>query len=579
MVVHLSVPRGTASDSGAAVNVQAGSTVTINGGDFLGGKTKTLSSAGTLTVYGGTFDQDVAYLAEGYKAVEKNGKYVVVSNDVVAVIETAEDLLALSGTKIAGVYELIADIDLGGAEFKAMSAWYASATFNGNGHTISNAKVVSGDNDNGTEQASIFFVSTNGALTVSDLTLKDLTVETKNIDNGYAAAVVGYCEGKLVLNNVDVVNASVTGSKSSGMLVGHLTPSGNLTADGCDVAGSITISSFEASGHYAGEYVGTIAGDTALTACTAKVTLGGNLKSTNNGTIYGRKVSGKLTIDGAIPAATTADLIDAIKNAPVGETTTIVLINSVYAGDINITLAALGKQGGDVVIKAAKGVSPVITGMVTLGYRNQGVGAEMYNANVKFDGVTFEQATANTHSINVEDVKSLTLVNCTIINNGEYGIASARGNATGTSKIENCTFENAGMQLWGNYATGLVIDGCTFNNSRINVQAGNGVTVQKCEFNATLTDANVGDSFYMIRSNSTPITVKNCTINVDSTVTGVATNQTKWYLMANRGTTNWTVENVAVTMTDAALAQTSLLVTACTSTGVINTANLTVNGK
>ena len=283
--------------------------------------------------------------------------------------------------------------------------------------------------------------------------------------------------------------------------------------------------------------------------------------------------------DNCVTAATTTEeLINAIKNAPVGEVTTIALTSSVYAGDIKITLEALGKQGGDVVIKAAKGVNPVITGMVTLGYRNQGTGAAMYNANVTFDGITFKQATADTHSINVEDVKSLTLVNCTIINNGEYGITSARGNATGASKIEACTFENAGMQLLGNYATGLVIDGCTFNNSRINVQAGNGVTVQNCKFNGTLTDANVGDSFYMIRSNSTPITVKNCEINVDSTVTGVAANQAKWYLMANRGTTNWTVENVTVTMTDAALAQTSLVVTACTSSGVINVTNLTVNG-
>ena len=213
-------------------------------------------------------------------------------------IYNANGLKSLSGQKISGKYVLAADIDLGGAEFKAMSAWYNTATFNGNGYTISNAKVVSGDNDNGTEQSSLFFVSTNGSLTVSDLTIKDITVTTKNIDNGYAAAVVGYCEGALVLNNVDVVNADITGSKSSGMLVGHLTPAGSLTATDCDVDGSITISSFETSGHYAGEYVGTIAGNTALVDCTADVTLGGNLKSTNVGTIYGRKVSGVLTVDG-----------------------------------------------------------------------------------------------------------------------------------------------------------------------------------------------------------------------------------------------------------------------------------------
>ena len=97
-------------------------------------------------------------------------------------------------------------------------------------------------------------------------------------------------------------------------------------------------------------------------------------------------------------------------------------------------------------------------------------------------------------------------------------------------------------------------------------------------FNNTLTAANVDDSFYAIRSNSTPITVKDCPIKIDSKLTEVATAQAKWYLLANRGTANWTVENVEVTLTEAALAQTALQVTACTSTGVINATNLTVNG-
>ncbi len=270
---------------------------------------------------------------------------------------------------------------------------------------------------------------------------------------------------------------------------------------------------------------------------------------------------------------TTAALIDAIKNAPVGETTVIYLADMTYNGDIAITVAALGKSGGDVVIKAMEGATPVISGTVTLGYRNQGVGATMYDANVTFEGVTFDHTSATAHSLDIQDVKSLTLKNCTIISSGEYGIGCARGNGTGTSKIVGCTFENAGMQLLGNFATGLVIDDCTFNNSCINVQAGNGVTVQNCEFNSTLTDANIGESFYLIRSNSTPITVKNCEINIDSTLKDVATAQAKWGIFWNRGTTNWTVSNVTVSLTEAAQAQTELLVNKCSSTGVINYEN------
>ena len=257
---------------------------------------------------------------------------------------------------------------------------------------------------------------------------------------------------------------------------------------------------------------------------------------------------------------------------------TFVLATGTYSSDINLTVAALGNAKGDFVFKAAESAEPVIAGTVTLGYREQRVGSAMWNGNVTFEGITFDHAEASKHSISVQDVKSLTLKNCKIIGDGEYGIGSASGNGTGASKIEECTFENAGMQVLGNFGTGLVIDQCTFNESRINVQAGNGVTVQNCKFENTLKSANVGDSFYLVRSNSTPITVKDCEIKIDSELTEVAASQTKWNILWNRGTTDWTVNNVVVTLTDAAKTQTALQVTKCDKTGKINTTNLTVNG-
>lgn len=93
-----------------------------------------------------------------------------------------------------------------------------------------------------------------------------------------------------------------------------------------------------------------------------------------------------------------------------------------------------------------------------------------------------------------------------------------------------------------------------------------------------MTNAHVGQSFYLIRSNATPIIVKNCAIAIDSDLSAVATAQEKWGILWNRKNLDWTVENVSLTMTDAALKQTELLVTKCTSTGKINTNNLTVNG-
>ena len=274
------------------------------------------------------------------------------------------------------------------------------------------------------------------------------------------------------------------------------------------------------------------------------------------------------------------ELLNAIKN-PINETsTTILLADGTYSKDLNLTIDAMGQAQCDNFIFKAAGDNVTYAGTITLGYYESTVGAANWEANVTFEGITFQHATVNTHSINVQSVNSANFIDCHFVgNNREYGITCARGNSTGTSKIVGCTFENAGMQLLGNFATDLVIDYCTFADSCVNVQGGNGVTVQNCVFNNTLTETNIDDSFYAIRSNSTPITVKGCKINIDSELTDVVTTaQAKWYLLANRGTTNWTVTDVEITITDAALAQTQLQITACTSTGVINATNLTVNG-
>ena len=105
-------PKGTMADSGSAVSVRSGSTVEIEGGDFSGGKTKTLSNGGTLTVVGGSFDQDpAAFVVNGYKAIEKDGKYYVVPEEVDAVVTSTEELKKVinNNTTIAltkGTYSL-----------------------------------------------------------------------------------------------------------------------------------------------------------------------------------------------------------------------------------------------------------------------------------------------------------------------------------------------------------------------------------------------------------------------------------------------------------------------------------------
>lgn len=86
-------PKGTDADSGSAVGVKVGSSVTIEGGNFSGGKNNTLYSKGTLNVVGGTFDQNPSnWVADGYKTVQSGSNFVVVSNDIDAVVSSAEEL-------------------------------------------------------------------------------------------------------------------------------------------------------------------------------------------------------------------------------------------------------------------------------------------------------------------------------------------------------------------------------------------------------------------------------------------------------------------------------------------------------
>ena len=249
---------------------------------------RSYASAGEL------FSGRTTYTADSTNAVSGNKVMKGIN------VATAADLLALSAktfTAYNGVAEeatifIDADIDMKGAEFSAIIAQRGDKlTIVGNGHKISNVKVVSGENDNTTGQASMFYAYPNSTLTVSDLTLENINVTADANASGYAAAVIGYCEGTAILNNVDVVNATVTGVKSSGMLVGHL--SGSLVANDCDISGTVTLATFaeEANGHYAGKYIGTLAGAATLTNCTATVTASGNLNAANVGDIYGRKTA------------------------------------------------------------------------------------------------------------------------------------------------------------------------------------------------------------------------------------------------------------------------------------------------
>ena len=232
---------------GAVVGYSAGSTVTNN-------------YAENCSVYysekeGGKI---LGYEYTGSTVSNNTAKNVSVNQGVA--VSSADELVALGGTKINGNYILTADIDMTGKAMKSMEiSDGAVVNFDGNGHTNSNlnlgAAKLYGMTGEGNEVAGLFDLSapaTTVSLTVSDLTVKNATVSC----SGFAAAIVGYNSNGgtvITLNNVDVDGATVT-ADSVAALVAYST--GKVNLNNCDVKG-LTLTGEAGRPEKVGAYIGT----------------------------------------------------------------------------------------------------------------------------------------------------------------------------------------------------------------------------------------------------------------------------------------------------------------------------------
>ena len=511
---------------------------------------------------------EITYI--GMNTTDYEGIYQDATNEKQYYINSAEGLLnmgkALSSVKTGEggsiTIDLLTDINMEGVEYPAFDKMWT--VFNGNNHTISNLNIV--QNRYG---RSAGFYGYLGGNTINNLTLENVTVT-----GSQAGIFAGQAEGG-TLNNCTIAgtnkviwdentNDAVTGN-GVGAFIGVTVDGGNTTINGTVAEGAtVTLYSGTMTPAWAtnNKYYG------GLCECPSYKTTEPTMNITDNGKVQYAPVSNSTELEAAINCASAT------------EETVIYLAGGTYDQDLNLTLATRS-QKGDLVFKAIEGEEPVFTGKVTLGYRDQGTSAAKWNANVTFEDITFDQASEAEHSIDVQDVKGVFLTSCKIIGNGEYGIGSARGNATATSKMYDCDFVNTAMQLLGNFTTNLTIESCRFDESRINAQAGNTLKIMSSTFKNTLTNSDTNESFYVVRSNDIPITITDCTIAVDCSLSTVAESTEKWAVLWNRGETKaWTVSDVKITMTEAALEQTQLLVTKGVekNTNSFDLINVTVNG-
>ena len=291
----------TQNQKRAYIYAGEGTTVYVNGGTF--GKASTRSGytagilgTGNVVIKGGTFGFDPsAWVADGYTAINNNGTYYVVSENIDTVIANADQLFAFAedvngGNSYSGkTVALIADIDLnnvawtpigqtGGTEFKGV--------FDGQGHTIKNLNIDSSA-QTGEHYSSGLFGWVEGKVTIKNVNIDGATVK----GNHYVAVLLGYTYSAQI-SNCHVSNATITCNHANddacgdkcGTIVGYAGDESRFT----DCSGS---NSTVKAGRDGGQLI--VAGyNVSISNCTATnvtVTAGGDCTGANiNNAVIGR---------------------------------------------------------------------------------------------------------------------------------------------------------------------------------------------------------------------------------------------------------------------------------------------------
>ncbi len=532
---------------GTLVDVLAGNN-TVSGG-LLPGESCTLTLALKMREEAGneyqnlTIDSDFAVVLEAtqlpYEEDSFNNLYdadasgwsgvaemPTVENGV-AKVYTAEQLAGVMANLTADIttIELMEDIDLSGRSWtpaklngqngKALQLIY------GNGHTISNLTVTGADQTG-------FIGSNLRSYTIKDLTFKNSKVE----GDRFTAVVIGYMYGHVVMENVDVVDSSVTARSSVatkgirvGALVGFVPPDGgSLKLDGCDVSGS-TISGY----HNVGAMVGTSYYDkTTAVNCTASNNtilysspqVGGFAFGAGNSGYQEYKPSGFTASNNTIRQQyDTQDVIDkaiadgatSITLAPGSEVTmpaNLQQVSEINANGAKVTFG--GSIASDLTVNDAVVVSQVKIGSsVNVTFEGCDFVAEnainyTYCKNAVFKDCVFNCATKAIHFDVVGE--SLLVQNCVF----EKGRVQIGGYAGAAAKFEDCIFGSTDQtSIWSEKGTRYYIPtefiGCEFNN-RVVLAGSNGLALS---FDGcTMNGGNPVDQSIIMGGNVPNVTIK-----------------------------------------------------------------------
>ncbi|MBO5010500.1 MAG: hypothetical protein J6D20_07395 [Clostridia bacterium] len=426
-------------------------------------------------------------------------------------VATAEELKTLAGTTLpnGAVIDIVSDIDLAGTEIPAIAAAYGGTlTVNGNSNVIYNASVKTPGKQNGMDNYGLFYVHTNGTLTVNNLTIDGATVEATS-DNYGTAVIVGYADGGSTVNlkNVDVKNSSVTNAyDEAAIYVSYCT--GNINMTDCDVI-NCTVAG-ENSTNKTSVGIGHLNGGTAvLNNCTE-----------DNATYdWCHRNDGALIIDG-IAAVSNDKGLDAAITA--GAQTV-----ELGSGNYIIPDSAQGKT----LTIVGNGVDTVVATQDDGSY--EGCDYSLDGSTVTFDGITI-----NTDSSTYTGYArcSATYNNCTI--NGQYTLY-------GNSTFNNCTFNVTGdvYNIWTWGAPEATFNDCIFNSDGkamlLYGTANTKLTLNNCTFNDNggLTDKKAAVEIGNDYNKSYELIVNNTTVNgYEINDKGINTGTTLWGNKNSMGT-------------------------------------------
>ncbi len=319
-------PKGTAADSGSAVNVKENSTVTINGGNFSGGKNSTLSSKGTLIVKGGIFDQPLpasAVVPSGYRSVQSGSAYVVVPDDTIVgndeLNNAIQDAIQNGEKEITvgpGTYEFPSNMNIDGLTIIGQEGVVFEDTLSGSltNTTIKNVHIKAGNAQR--------WAYSNGTLLFENCTFEATSVYAIHYDGLNGA-------------NITYKNCKIIGWVAIGGGAEH------ITFDGCEIYGNGTYGLIRLYSP------GTIKNCTFDVSAvnTTDIYQDGihavdcNIDLSNNTNVNGKMVdiynisgTGTLTVDGKIYLAS-ADSLRAVANAATEDVEIVLFANITLGND------------------------------------------------------------------------------------------------------------------------------------------------------------------------------------------------------------------------------------------------------